>query len=291
MPVIASNTAANTALLYLNRNSATESSTIAKLASGSNVVKASDDAAGLAIGTELKATSTFLSQNSANLSQGQSILQVADGGLSSISDILTRMLSLATQAASSNVSDTQRSSDISAEFAQLASEIGTIENSTTYGGQSLLLSGFSAAQFVVGTDSSGSAVTISISLGNLATDTNYSSLSNVAGYSTQALAEATGVLGSTSGAQALVSVLSAALNEITGYRASVGAYESQLSYSQTSVTSTQTNVKAAESTVMDADEAAMKSQLSSADVLSQASIAALAQASKMPTELLSLLQQ
>ena len=289
MPVIATNVAANTALLYLNRNSSTESSTLAKLASGSNMVKASDDAAGLAIGTELKAQAAFLTQNASNLSQGVSILQVADSGLSSISDILTRMMSLATEAASSNVSDTQRSNDISAEFGQLASEISTIENSTTYGGQALLISGFSAAQFVVGTNSSGSAVTVSIALGDL-TGSSYSSLSTVAGYSSQSLASASGVLGTTSGAQALVSTLSAAIDDITGYRATVGAYESQLNYSLNSVDSSQTNVSAAQSTVMDADEAALKSQLSSADVLSQASIAALSQASKMPQELLTLLQ-
>ena len=53
MPVISTNTAANTALRYLNINSADQSSSLSKLASGSRIVKASDDAAGLAIGTQL----------------------------------------------------------------------------------------------------------------------------------------------------------------------------------------------------------------------------------------------
>jgi flagellin len=96
MPVISTNTAANTALRYLNDNASQQGSALAKLASGSNITKASDDAAGLAIGTQLGADVAVLGQAATNASQASSILQIADGGLSSISDILTRMKSLAT---------------------------------------------------------------------------------------------------------------------------------------------------------------------------------------------------
>src|ERR1700755_3075349 len=105
MPVISTNTAANTALRYLNQNAADQSSALSKLASGSNITKASDDAAGLAIGTQLASDVSVLGQAQVNASQASSILQIADGGLSSISDILTRMKTLATEAASGNVTD------------------------------------------------------------------------------------------------------------------------------------------------------------------------------------------
>ena len=62
MPVVATNTAANSALRYLNNNSSMASGSVGKLASGSRIVKASDDAAGLAIGTRLKADVTALTQ-------------------------------------------------------------------------------------------------------------------------------------------------------------------------------------------------------------------------------------
>jgi flagellin len=275
MPVIATNNAANAALLYLNANSANESSALSKLASGSNIVKASDDAAGLAIGTELKSDVTVLSQAATNASQGSSILQVADGGLSSISNILQRLYALATQAASGNVSDTQRTADIGAEFTQLVSEISTVMSSTTYGSQSLLDGTYSSTAFIVGTSSSDS---ITVSLSALSSTIS------------AALALAMSNISSASNAQATMSTLSSAIDSLTGYRANVGALESQFNYSSSSISTDKQNTSAAASTIMDADEAAQKSALSSADVLSQAAIAALSQASKMPQELLSLLQ-
>ena len=77
MPVVATNTAANSALRFLNNNSATASGSVGKLASGSRIVKASDDAAGLAIGTRLNADVTALTQAGINASQGASVVQVA----------------------------------------------------------------------------------------------------------------------------------------------------------------------------------------------------------------------
>src|SRR3546814_12088736 len=67
---------------------------VSKLASGSRIVKASDDAAGLAIGTRLLADVTVLRQSAVNASQGDSVLQVADGGMARIADVLQRMKAL-----------------------------------------------------------------------------------------------------------------------------------------------------------------------------------------------------
>src|SRR5258708_4012586 len=72
MPIISTNTTANTALLYLNSNSADESSALAKLSSGSNITKASDDAAGLAIGTLLQSESDSMASDTKY--NGQSLL-------------------------------------------------------------------------------------------------------------------------------------------------------------------------------------------------------------------------
>jgi flagellin len=272
MPIISSNFAANAALLYLNKNTTSETSDLSKLASGSNIVKASDDAAGLGIGTQLEADVTVLSQNATNTSQGSSILQVADGGLSTLSDILQRMESLATESASGNVSDSQRSDDINTEFQQLLDQIGTVISSTTYGNQTLLDGTFSGVNFMVGTQSSD-LITVSISAVSLS-----------------GLGLGSVDVTTASGALAAVSTITSAINLVTQYRASVGAYESRFNFSSETINTTQLNTQSAESTVMDADEAAQKSALASADVLSQAAIAAMAQADKMPQELLVLLQ-
>ena len=90
MPTVTTNTAANTALRFLNFNATQSGSSIAKLASGSRIVKASDDAAGLAIGTRLRADVTVLRQSAVDASQGASVLQVADGGLARIADVHRR---------------------------------------------------------------------------------------------------------------------------------------------------------------------------------------------------------
>jgi flagellin len=275
MPVITTNTAANTALRYLNTNSANQSSALSKLASGSRITKASDDAAGLAIGTQLQSDVTALNQASTNAAQATSILQTADGGLSSISDILQRMKALATEAASGNVTDSQRSGDIDTEYQQLLNEVTGITTSTRYAGQSLLdgSSTFaSGVNFLVGTSSSDS-ITVTISS---------------AGLSSLGL---TGTSLTTSGAAlTLINTLTSAIQTVTQDRASIGAAESRFNFRTQAIATTTENTSSAESTLMDADVASEKSKLSSADVKSQASIAALSQAAKMPSELLSLLQ-
>src|SRR5919206_2928632 len=102
------NTAANTALRYLSANNMSASSSLAKLSSGSRIVKASDDAAGLAVGTKLKADITALKQASVNAGQASSLLQVADGGMARIADILQRMKALAVQSVSGSLTDNER---------------------------------------------------------------------------------------------------------------------------------------------------------------------------------------
>ena len=137
MPVISTNTAANSAVRYLNMNSADQSSSLSKLASGSRISQASDDAAGLAISTRISSDVTTLTQAATNASHGISVLQTADGGAANISDILQRMKALASQSASGTVTDTERAY-IDAEFSQLTDEIDGTATSTRYNGQSLL---------------------------------------------------------------------------------------------------------------------------------------------------------
>jgi flagellin len=282
MPVIATNIAANAALNYLNTNSSKESSTLSKLASGSNIVKASDDAAGLAIGTQMNASVTVLEQASVNSSQAQSMLQMADGGLSTISDILTRMESLATESASGNVTDDQRT-DIGAEFGQLAGELNSVVTTTTYGSNNLLNGGLSSTNFIVGTLSSNTITVTLAALSGYAPDGTNSNFATVSGYTSATVSSSTG-------AAAAMSSISSAIADITEYRANVGAYESQFTFISSSIETDSQNLTSAKSTIMDADEASQKSNLSSEDVLSQASVAALSQAAKMPQELLSLIQ-
>ncbi|MHB8284543.1 MAG: flagellin N-terminal helical domain-containing protein [Caulobacteraceae bacterium] len=140
MPVIATNTAANQAIAYLNTNSAAESTSLEEISSGSKIVSASSDASGLAISTNLTSQATILQEAQTNITSGESALNTASSALTNISDILTRMTSLATEAQSGS-SDSASLADINTEFAALTAEVSSIASSTTFNNQNLLTSG------------------------------------------------------------------------------------------------------------------------------------------------------
>jgi flagellin len=153
------NTTANTALRYLAQNSAASTNSLAKLSSGSRIVKASDDAASLAIGTKIKADVTALKQAQVNASQASSVLQVADGALSQTTDILMRMKALAVQAQSGSVSDNERGF-LDKEFQALVKQVDAIADQTKFNGNTLLNGTFGATLDLVtggATDVSGVA--------------------------------------------------------------------------------------------------------------------------------------
>ena len=274
MPVISTNNAANASLNYLNNNSGQETQLLSELSSGSRIVQASNDAAGLAIGTQLQANSTVFMQDQTNVSQGTAILQSADGALAQISNVLQRMMALATEAASGQVTDTQRSQDINTEYTQLKTEISSIVSSTTYAGKTLLSGSFlSNVKFLVGTSS---ANTLTISVANVKTSTLLGSGSS--GVATEATALKS------------INAINSAIATITQDRAKIGAYESQFNFSSQDVATNVQNIQSATSVIMDADVAQVKTNLSSTDVKTQASVAALTQASQLPQELLRLIQ-
>ncbi len=134
---VISNYAANVAHRYLVQSDSQASQSLAKLSSGQRVVTARDDAAGLAIGSRLTAQLAALQQCGTNATQATSMLQVADGALGKISDIITRMKTLSVQASSGQLGSTERGM-IDTEYQDLLSEIDRISNDTTFNGVTLL---------------------------------------------------------------------------------------------------------------------------------------------------------
>ena len=274
MPVISTNNAANSALNLLNNNTTNEVELVSQLASGSRIIQAKDDASGLAIGVQLQSYTTVFAQDSINVSQGKSILQSADGALAQISNVLQRLEALATEAASGQVTNTQRSQDINTEYTQLKIEITSIASSTTYAGQTLLSGSFlSNVKFLVGTNS-----------------TNFLTVS-VAGVTAAGLLGSSGSTVSTAAtALSAVAALGSAINSLAAHRAKVGAFEAQFDFSSQAITSAGQYTQAGSSVLLDADVAQVKTKLSSTDVLTQAAVASLTQASQLPQELLRLIQ-
>jgi flagellin len=134
---VISNFAANVAHRYLMGSDADTTSSLSKLSAGSRVISAKDDAASLAIGSRLNAQVQALKQASVNATQATSMLQVADGALSKIGDVLVRMKTLAVQASSGQLGSTERGM-IDTEYQSLLSEIDRISNDTTFNGVTLL---------------------------------------------------------------------------------------------------------------------------------------------------------
>ena len=161
------NTSAHTALRYLSQNQASASSSLAKLSSGSRIVKASDDAASLAVGTKLKADVTALKQAAVNAGQASSLLQVADGGMSKVADILQRMKALAVQAQSGSVTDNERVF-LDREYQQMIEQVDAIAGQTKFnGGQ--LINGSAGKAMTSTFSTSASGITAMLS-GNAAAD-------------------------------------------------------------------------------------------------------------------------
>lgn len=134
---------------------------IGRLSSGFRINRAADDAAGLAIANKFSADIRSLRVAQQNTTEATSMLQVAEGNATSISNILGRMKELATQAASYN-SDSQLGT-LDNEFQQLKEEITRIVDSANYQGVALLDGSFNGT-FQVGT-TSATADTLQINLG------------------------------------------------------------------------------------------------------------------------------
>ncbi|MEQ8357325.1 MAG: flagellin [Kiloniellaceae bacterium] len=280
MPTVTTNTAANSALRFLNFNSMMSGSSVSKLASGSRIVKASDDAAGLAIGTRLLADVTVLRQSSVNAAQGASVLQVADGGLGRIADVLQRMKALSAQSLSGVPSNTERGF-IDAEFQELRAEITAIAQTTRFNGASLLDgTGQTTQNFFVGSEA-GDNITVTYSAFAASAD-----VYTAAGIGITATTN----VASAGAASVAMSVIDRAIDLISESRATVGGLVSRFEFRGQQIATSLENIEAAKSSIMDVDLAAEQSRLVSSQVLVQASVSALSQANELPQSLLRLLQ-
>lgn len=131
------NLSALTGQRYIGIASNNASSSLAKLSSGSRVPQAKDDAAGLSIGSKLKAEVAALTQDANNAGQAVSLLQIADGALSTVGDVLQRMKSLAVQSSSGQLADADRSL-LNQEFQSLMEEIDRVAATANFNGTNLL---------------------------------------------------------------------------------------------------------------------------------------------------------
>ena len=257
------------------------STSIQRLSSGLRVNSAKDDAAGLAIATRMDAQARGMSVAIRNANDGISMLQTAESGMQTVSDMLQRMRELAVQATNS----TNTSSDVASlnqEYTQLASEIGRTISAVQFNGTSVLTT-TASFDFQVGANS---GQTISIASGTLNLDQS-TNVSAVVGGSTSALTTAAG---SNSSNAANIDAIDKALQSINDSRAQLGAAQSRFQNTVNFLQSAVENQTAAKGRIMDADFASETANLSRAQILQQAGTAMIAQANQLPQGVLALLR-
>jgi flagellin len=121
----------------LGRNAQAVNQQMERLASGMRVNRAADDASGLVVSEGMRGELSGLAQNVRNAEHAVDLLQVAEGSMQEVNNMLVRMRSLALQSSSSTLNDANRES-LAAEFSQLVNEVDRIAQATQYNGLDLL---------------------------------------------------------------------------------------------------------------------------------------------------------
>jgi len=259
-------------------------STYQKLSSGLRINKASDDAAGLAIADSLKADQAIAAVAIRNANDGISSIAIADGALSQVSDVLTRLAELSEQSANGTYSVEQRSA-LQNEFSALGSEIERIAATTEFNGVKLL-SGNTTLVLQVGFDSaSTSQLSLTGVKGTLASLGLADANSSVLKYS---ISGSTIEAGQSASRQALDAVNNAVAS-LSSTRGTLGAVESRLSVAISNLEVSKENFASAESQIRDIDVASEAAELTRLNILQQTGASVLAQANQQPQIALSLI--
>lgn len=270
---ITTNVAAMTAQRHLANATARVNRSLERLSSGLRINRAADDPAGLAVSERLRAQIRALQVGERNAGDGISLLQIADGGLASVADLLIRLNELAEQAMTGTVSNEQRGY-LDNEFRALVEEIDRIAVSIDFNGRTLLDGSGGDTRIEVGSGP-GSGISLDLARSFTAAALGLDQLTlagDPAGWAEQPL-----------------TAISAALQQVSAGRASFGASQNRLESAIRLMRNQQENLSAADSRIRDVDYAAEISELTSAQILQQMAVAVLAQAQQQPALALQLL--
>ncbi len=247
----------------------------AQLASGSRITKAADDAAGLSISENLKSRVRGYRQAQRNAQDAMSVVQIAEGGLNEISNIITRLRELGVQASSDNIGDQERGF-VNKEVQQLISEAERIAQSTRFGNTHLLNG--SGDKFSFQIDINNDDFRDRISFDASESDATTASL-GIDGFD----------FSSADGARSALDTIEEALSKTNGFRANLGAIQNRLISTDDNLGVAVENLSAANSRIRDADIAASTADLTKNNILLNATSTVLAQANQFPAIALKLL--
>jgi len=263
---IATNMQSVNAQRMLGVNTFNQKETMERVTSGSRINKAADDAAGLAISEKERGHIRSIRQDVRNANDGVSMVQVAEGGMNEISNILIRFRELSIQAASDTIGERERGF-IDKEVQQLKSEIDRIATSTEFNGTKLLAREGDPLAFQIG-------VMNDPNVDRIYFDTEKSNVS----------AERLGVANVTTltkeDAQNNLTTLDDAISHLMENRADLGALQNRLISTINNLNIYDENLTGARSRIKDADMAYETGELTKNNILSQASVSVLSQANQ-----------
>ena len=265
-----------------NINDMNVQNTMNALASGKRINSAKDDASGLAVSTKMKSMIRGLNQASRNIADGSSMLNVASGYLQETTDILQRIRELAVQSSNGIYSDEQRSM-IQIEVSQLVSEIDRIASSATFNGLQLFTGKFATGNEAI-TLHIGSQADQQISFNLEAATAEAFGLKNVQG-SGESLS-----ISSPDEANMAIATVDEALLRVSKQQALIGANQNRMEVAKQGIDIASENMAAANSRIEDADLAEKLVEFSKNQVLSQSSLAMIAQANSQSQNVLALLK-
>ena len=250
---------------------------ISRLSSGVRIDSAADNAAGMAVSENMRAQLKGFKQAMRNANDGVAVLQTAESGYQSISDLLIRMRELAVQAANDSLSDTERGF-LETEFEDLIEEIDRVSSVVEYNGIKLLdgtagAAGNGQMTFQVGTrNTTQDQIRITLNL----QDAGELQVSNQ-------------TVSSQAGAQAAISAIDEALEDLSEDRAELGSTINTLNMAVDELGATIENYGNAMSQIKDTDMAEESAMFAKSNVLQQAGVAMLSQANQTPNLVLRLL--
>jgi flagellin len=259
----------------LSSNKGKLNDNLRKLSSGERITRAADDAAGLAISENLKAQIRGYRQAKRNANDAISLIQVAEGGLNEISNIVIRLRELSVQAASDTVGETERGfSDI--EFQKLKDEIDRISRGSNFNGVKLL-------------DGSGGIMEFQVGINNDPTLDRLYYDGNFANATLASLGLTAESIQTKEGAQSVLKKLDDSLVQINGMRSNLGAMQNRLSSAVNSLSIADENMSAAKSRIRDVDVAEESAAMAKNNILVQAGVSVLSQANQSTNAALKLI--
>jgi len=248
------------------------SKSMERLSSGYRINRAADDAAGLAISEKMRAQIGGVNQAQRNAQDAISLVQTAEGALNEVHAMLQRVRDLAVQFNNGTLATADKAA-ITAEVAQLCSEISKIGSDTKFNGIALL-SGGASITFQVGAED---GQTISLTgVGLFGTGSTFQVDSNIFSWAA-------------GGAVTLASI-DAAIANVSAARGTFGATQNRLDHTLNNLATYQENLTASESRIRDVDMAEEMTNFTKLQILQQAGTSMLAQANQAPQSVLSLLR-